>query len=150
MQVGFFYKIKHPVLSCSNMGNILLVKNFFPFSIDFRTSSSISAWSSLSQKECRESLGRRKAAVLYCQSCVLPELRQDVPGTELYSLVPVSASSLSRWLCCGAVLGMLGGRRSRFGSCGKWSSYCSWKFEFTRMWLFSWNVSGESEEGVRR
>lgn len=111
MQVGFFCKIKHSLLSSSNMGNIfLLVKNYFPFSIDFRISSYFSAWSSLSQKECRESLGRRKAAVLYWQSWVMPELRWDVPGTELFSLVRVSASSLSRWLWCCAVLRMLGER----------------------------------------
>lgn len=97
---------------------LLLVKIFFPFSIDFRTSSYISTWSSLSQKECRESLGRRKAAVLYWQSCVVPELRWDVTSAELFSLVPVPASSLSTWLWCGAGLGMLGGRGAEIRSLG--------------------------------
>lgn len=83
MQVEFFCKTKHLLLFCSNMGNrLLLVKNFFPFSIDFRTSPYISPWSSLSQKECRESLGRRKAAVLYWQPCAVPELRRDVPASS--------------------------------------------------------------------
>lgn len=119
MQVGFFCKIKHSLLFCSNMGNILLlVKNFFPFSIDFRSSSYISPWSSLSQKECRKTLGSRKAAVLYWQPCVVPELRWDVTSAEFFSLVAVPASSLSRSLWCGAVLGMLGGRGAEMGTVG--------------------------------
>lgn len=55
----------------------------------------------------------------------MPELRQDVPGTELFSLVselfslvPVSASSISPWLWCCAVLGMMGDRGAELGAVG--------------------------------
>lgn len=65
--------------------------------------------------ECRESLGRRKAAVLYCQSCVVPEWRWDVPGAvALFGLSPCLFSASG----CGAVLGVLGGRGAEMGAVG--------------------------------
>lgn len=56
--------------------------------------------------------------MLYWQSCVVPELRQDVASAELFSLLRVPASSLSRWLWRGAVLGMLGGSGAEMGTVG--------------------------------
>lgn len=138
MQAELFCKMKHPLLSSSNMGNILLlIKNYFPFSIDFRTSSYISTWSSFNQKECRESLGRRKAALLlYCQSCVVPEWRwMYLCRAVLLALCPCLLSAAASVLS----LGCWQGAELRWER-GKWTPQSD----------SSWNVSGESEAGVRR